>query len=155
MENPIKIFEVLKEYNVDFVIIGGHAVNFHGYIRTTEDFDIIVKDDDENKKRLFDALSNINACWITNEIDPETKIEKTKPVTLSYMSNNHLMMLCTDNGFIDIFDFIPGFPDISTEEIFETSEEFKGLKYMSLDWLIKIKQKSGRPRDLEDIEKLS
>ena len=155
MENPIKIFEVLKEYSVDFVIIGGHAVNFHGYIRTTEDFDVIVKDDDENKKKLFHALSNINACWITNEINPETKIERTKPVTLSYMSNNHLMMLCTDYGFIDIFDFIPGFPEIAVGEIFDASEEFKGLKYISLDWLIKIKQKSGRPRDLEDIEKLS
>ena len=152
--NPLKIFDILKSHNVEFVIIGGHAVNYHGYVRTTEDFDIIIKPEDNNKK-LFEALSEMNACWITNEIDTETKIEKTKPVTLSYMSNNHLMMLCTDNGFIDIFDFIPGFPEISADEIFDTSEEFKGLKYISLDWLIKIKQKAGRTRDLEDIEKLS
>lgn len=154
MENPLKIFEVLKNNNVDFVIIGGHAVNFHGYIRTTEDFDIIVKNDDENKKELFTALSLMNACWISNEIDPATKIEKTKPVTESYMSNNHLMMLCTDHGYLDIFDFIPGFPEISVDEVFKTIEEMNGLNYISLDWLIKIKEKSGRPRDLDDIEKL-
>ena len=64
------------------------------------------------------------------------------------------MMLCTDHGYLDIFDFIPGFPEISVDEIFLSYEEFNGLNYISLDWLIKIKQKSGRTRDLDDIEQL-
>lgn len=154
MENPLIIFEILKEHGVEFVIIGGHAVNYHGYVRTTEDFDIIVKADDANSHKLFETLSKMNACWITDEIDPETKIEKTRPVTLSYMNNNHLMMLCTDHGYLDIFDFIPGFPEVPVGDIFATCDESLGLKYISLEWLIKIKQKSGRSRDLDDLENL-
>src|SRR5258708_38438936 len=35
--NPLLAFELLARARVSFVIIGGHAVNFHGYVRTTED----------------------------------------------------------------------------------------------------------------------
>ena len=33
--------ETLRSRNVRFAIIGGHAVNFHGYLRATEDLDIV------------------------------------------------------------------------------------------------------------------
>ena len=36
------VFEVLTRYGVPFVVIGGHAVNYHGYIRATEDRDIVL-----------------------------------------------------------------------------------------------------------------
>ncbi len=154
MKNPLEIFEVLNQHHVNYVIIGGHAVNFHGYIRTTEDYDIIINPSWENKEKLLNALNSINACWITNEIDTETGIEKTEPVTESFIRNNHLMMLCTDLGFLDIFDFIPDFPEENVKQIFDTSQTLETLKFISLDWLIKIKQKAGRNRDLEDIKNL-
>ena len=35
------LFKHLEEYEVPFVVIGGHAVNYHGFIRATEDVDIV------------------------------------------------------------------------------------------------------------------
>lgn len=151
----MKILHILKQYKVGFVIIGGHAVNFHGYIRTTEDVDIIVRPDEKNAEKLLQALESINACWITNDIDINTGIEKTQPVTLSFINSNHLMMLCTDEGFLDVFDYIPGFPDVSVEELFSCSELLDGLSFVSLDWLIKMKKKASRPKDLEDLRNLN
>ena len=144
----MKLLEILKDHDIEFVIIGGHAVNFHGHIRTTEDFDIIISPNDTNKDKLHLALSGMNARWISNETDPDTNSEKTIPVSPEFVKNNHLMMLCTDLGYLDVFDFIPGFPDIPVEKIFQDSQELHGMRYPSLEWLLKIKRKSGRPRDL-------
>ncbi|MBN1864511.1 MAG: hypothetical protein JW808_06385 [Victivallales bacterium] len=151
----MKLLEALRDHSVEFVIIGGHAVCFHGYIRTTEDFDIIINPDDSNKEKLCHALFAMNACWISDEIDPATNSGKTIPVSLEFVKNNHLMMLCTDHGYLDVFDFIPGFPDVSVEQIFQDSQELNGMRYASLEWLLKIKRKSTKPRDIEDIEQLS
>ncbi len=153
-DSPIKLFDVLNNCNVEFVITGGHAVNYHGLIRATEDFDIIIKPDRKNRECLHKALSSMNACWITKEIDPETNIEKTSPVTEAFIRNNHLMMLCTDYGFLDVFDYIPGYPEENIESVFASSHDYKGLKFVSLDWLLKMKKASNRPCDLEDIKQL-
>ena len=43
LTDPLAIFRVITQAGVPFVIIGGHAVSFHGYIRTTEDADVIFR----------------------------------------------------------------------------------------------------------------
>ena len=154
MDDPLEIFGVLNRYGVEYLVIGGHAVAYHGYVRTTEDFDIVAKPNRGNKKKLFDALDSINARWITDEIDPGTGIEKTRRVTLGFVETNQLMMLCTDKGFIDIFFYIPSFPETPVEKLFETAERFKKMLFVSLDWLIKMKKAAGRHKDLADVEEL-
>ena len=42
----------LIEHDVIFILIGGHADNFHGYGRPSGDMDIWVKPDNENKIKL-------------------------------------------------------------------------------------------------------
>ena len=41
INNPVGIIELSNSYNVSFKIIGTHAVNFHGYVRATEDVDVL------------------------------------------------------------------------------------------------------------------
>jgi hypothetical protein len=41
LETPYEIIELLKTHEIPFLVIGGVAVNYHGYIRATEDVDII------------------------------------------------------------------------------------------------------------------
>ena len=36
-----RLIDVLVKHEVPFVIVGGHAVAFHGYVRATEDTDIV------------------------------------------------------------------------------------------------------------------
>ncbi len=150
----IPVFTHLQKQGVPFVVIGGHAVNFHGFIRATEDFDILFLRTDESEKRLLDALLQINACWIGNQINPETGIEKEFPVSADFIRSNHLMMLVTSMGYLDIFDFVPGFPQTPVEELMNTACTLDDVRIVNLEWLKKIKSASGRPRDQYDLENL-
>ena len=71
--DPVTLLTALARAGVPFVIIGGHAVNYHGYVRTTEDLDIVFLRTRECEALLLKALESIRACWISNEKDPETE----------------------------------------------------------------------------------
>ncbi len=153
-ETPFEIIQLLKSHNVPFLVIGGVAVNFHGYIRATEDVDVIFARNSDSEIKLLNSLQSCSASWISNEIDPDTKLEKTVPVNLTYIQATHIMMLTTTHGYLDIFDYVPGNPDLSIEELFQDSEELDGVKFISLKWLKKIKKAANRPKDRDDLENL-
>jgi hypothetical protein len=41
MTPDFRVFQVLQSHRIPFVIIGGHAVSFHGYVRGTVHADIL------------------------------------------------------------------------------------------------------------------
>ena len=131
--DPLAIFHGLVGAGIPFVIIGGHAVIFHGYIRTTEDADIIFRRTPLSEQALQKFLQEIDACWISKEIDPSTQLERLVPVTLPYLQAQHLMMLKTKLGFLDIYDYVPGFPETPVEELFVDSVGHGDLRFVSLD----------------------
>jgi hypothetical protein len=152
--NPFHLLDVLSRHNVPFVVIGGHAVTYHGFVRATEDTDVVVRRTAESELALVRALAEVNARWIGDEIDPDTGLERTFPVSLPYVRGSRMMMLVTDFGFLDIFDYIPGYPDEPVEQLFQTAEEHAGHKYASLRWLRAMKAAAGRPQDLIDLDQL-
>ena len=152
--DPLAIFRVLTHAGVPFVIIGGHAVSFHGYIRTTEDADVIFRRTPASEAGLLTALQSIHACWISEERDPHSGLERLVPVNDSYLQCHHLMMLSTDLGFLDLYDYIPGFAETAVEEVFADSVALGDLRFVSLAWLRKLKTCAARHRDLDDLEHL-
>ena len=40
MNADLSLFHILQRHGVPFVIVGGHAVNYHGCVRVTEDSDV-------------------------------------------------------------------------------------------------------------------
>ena len=152
--NPFHLIDVLSSHDVPLVIIGDYAVIFHGNLHATEDMDVVFLRTPVSETALFHALTEVNAYWIDNEIDPTTGIEKTHPVSAAYIRASPLMMLGTDYGFLDIFDYIPGYPEIDVEELFSSAVEHNGHKYVSLEWLRNMKKSSGRPKDQLDLQNL-
>ena len=51
--------ELLLNRKVDFVVVGGHAVAFHGYPRLTDDVDLFVRPTLENGARIIAALDDV------------------------------------------------------------------------------------------------
>lgn len=92
--------------------------------------------------------------YIGSEIDPHTRLERTYPVTLPFIRSNHLMMLLTRHGFLDLFDYVPGLPEAGAQELFESSIEVEQIRYASLPWLRRMKTASGRIKDALDLENL-
>lgn len=151
---PFRLIDVLAKHRVAFVVIGGHAVSFHGYVRATEDVDVVIRRTPAVEQALFAALTEVNARWISNEVDPSTGVERTVPVSLGYIQTTRLMMLVTDYGFLDVFDFIPGCPDDAVSDLFNSATLGRGWQFASLDWLRKMKAAAGRPKDQNDLDNL-
>lgn len=154
MAPDLRVLEVLTRHGVPFVVIGGHAVNFHGSLRATEDTDVLWIRSPEAERRLLAALGEIEAAFIGNEIDPATGIERTHPVTAAFVRGERLMMLCTLAGFLDLFDHVPGFPEEPVASVWESAVELDGVRFASLAWLRRMKRAAGRPKDLLDLENL-
>jgi hypothetical protein len=51
----------LAEHAVEFVVVGGHAVAFHGHIRATKDLDVLVRTTPKNAERVYRALAAFGA----------------------------------------------------------------------------------------------
>jgi len=139
---------------VPFAIIGGHAVNFLGFARVTEDMNIVWVRTPDSEQSLARALTERDARFIGNEINPATGIEWDYPVTLAYVQAHHLMMLMTRHGFLDLFDYIPGVPEADVGKLLASGVMSAGVRYASLHWLRKMKVASGRPKDLLDLSNL-
>jgi len=154
MADELEILKVLQRHRVQFVVIGGYAVNFHGFTRATEDMDVVWVRSKEAEGALLEALAEIDARYIGEEIDPATRIERTYPVTLQYIQSWGVMMLLTKFGFVDLFDHIPGFPQEDVRQLMTSSLDVAGIRYASLHWLREMKRAAARPKDQLDLENL-
>lgn len=154
LNSPLDVVDHLLQHGIPLVVIGGHAVNVHGFARATEDVDIVFRRTAESEQQLANALININAYWIDNEIDPDTGLERIHRVTADFVRRNRLMMLGTDLGFLDLFDFIPSLPGEPLDDLFMSSIIRAGRPFASLSWIRRMKQAADRPQDRIDLENL-
>jgi hypothetical protein len=122
------------------VLIGGFAVNVYGVIRPSKDLDIVPSGDAENLDRLATLLARIGARHVgLEDFDPdEFPLDPTNADDLRQGANFRLE---TALGDLDIMQWVPG---VDADQA-----------YAELADLRKMKQAAGRPRDLDDLEKLS
>jgi hypothetical protein len=59
--DPLPLLRALHEREIEYIVLGGFAVNAHGFIRVTKDLDIVPDPARENLKRLASALSRADA----------------------------------------------------------------------------------------------
>lgn len=69
LEDVLRVIAELNRAAVDYVVVGGVALNVHGLVRATEDLDIFVRPDATNIDKLRAAL---RAVWNDPEIDKIT-----------------------------------------------------------------------------------
>jgi hypothetical protein len=53
-----EFLKLLQEHNVNYLLIGGYAVGYHGYVRATGDMDIWIKSERENAEKLVQVLED-------------------------------------------------------------------------------------------------
>ena len=61
--------ELLNSSNVEYLIVGGHAVAFHGYPRYTGDIGVFIRRSPANAARLVSVLSTKS----TRYLDPDQR----------------------------------------------------------------------------------
>jgi hypothetical protein len=145
-----QILRVLAEHTVDYVIVGGLAVQTHGHVRTTVDVDIYPSPDPANLRRLADALRELDA-QILNPGGELMRIDALTPPCAT------LWQFATSHGAIDVLFDAPGAPPYGELRARALAIRLGdlALAVASLDDLIGMKRASARPVDLEDIAALT
>jgi hypothetical protein len=145
-----RIFAALAEHAVDYVLVGGLAVQTYGHVRTTFDVDIYPRPDRANLRRLADALNELQAR-VLNRDAAGAKIDA------SLLPRATLWQFATRHGAVDVLHDAPGAPPY--DELRARALELElgdiRLAVAGRDDLISMKRASARPVDLEDLAALT
>jgi hypothetical protein len=148
--DPERIFAALDEHEVEYVVIGGIAVQVHGHLRMTNDIDLIPAPTRGNLERLANALRDLDAR-VLNPGSEHLSIDA------QMLPRATLWQLSTRHGDIDILHDAPGatpFPELRLRALSIPLGELT-IPIAARDDLIRMKLASGRPVDLADIAALS
>lgn len=145
-----RIFRVLAEHGVRYVLIGGLAVQTHGHVRTTNDADLIPAPDPENLKRLAAALRDLDAR-VLNPGEEETEIDA------AMLPRATIWQFTSRDGGIDVMHEVPGgrpYEELN-ERALHVQLDGIDVAVVSLDDLIQMKLARGRSIDLADVASLT
>jgi len=140
-----KLLVRLAEANVQFVVVGGIAVTLHGYIRLTEDIDILIERSPENIQRFLDSLANYGEGF-ARELSIDDFTDEVGAIRIVEE---------TEESQIDIFTRMSGlyFSDLRQDaEIFQIAGH--SIHYASKAALIGLKSRSVREKDQMDVAAL-
>jgi hypothetical protein len=151
------IVKALNEAQVQYLIVGGLAVNAHGYERFTKDGDLVIGLERENIIRGLRALMGAGynlKIPVTPEqfADPALREEwrrEKNMVVLPLWSGVH------QRTPIDVFVYEPfDFKKEMARARWEPVRDQILAPFVSYETLLELKRSAGRSQDLTDIEKL-
>lgn len=138
----------LHSHDVRYLVSGAMAMVFYGYVRNTEDLDLIVDPDPENLDRVADWLTSTGAALRLNPMSSFSDRERTG------LHRGARVSALTSLGQVDIDQTLPGLPEFS--QLMEQAElyETDGMRVPVLDreTLIELKRSRGSFLDRADIE---
>jgi len=145
-----RIFGLLTDADVEFVLIGGLSVIAHGHQRATLDVDICYARTPKNIARLAAALAPVHPRL--RGAPAELKF----PWDAQTLANGLNFTLVTDLGDLDLLGEVAGlgsYEDIALSAI-EIALFGCQVAMLNLDQLIRSKAAAGRVKDLLDLEAL-
>jgi len=139
--------ELANKYEVKMILIGGGAVNFHGYQRHSADVDFWIKSDDENLNKLVLTFQEMGF-----EIDefPKEVREQNKNISVKFSPDDLDLELITRFEIGKTFDEAY----IDSELVTIGDEILRKWRVLSFKDLLESKRRAARPKDLLDIEQL-
>lgn len=155
--NPYReLFKAMNDAGIRYLVVGGVAVNLHGYSRFTGDLDVLVALDALNLDRLGHLME-------------ERGFVQRLPIDVRLLSDKkQVQQWITDKG-LTAYTFIDAkLPQFSLDVLagasldFDTFEQHKAvitaedlpIPVISIDDLIGMKRRANRQKDIEDIAAL-
>ena len=138
--NYLDMLRCLNKAGVDYIMVGGWAVNLHGYVRATIDLDIWTLADQENARKVYAALGEFGAPL--GQVKPE-----------DFAQDGIIFQIGVAPCRIDVINKIDGvkYAEASPRAIQKTIEGVP-VRIISREDLIANKRASGRTKDLADAE---
>jgi hypothetical protein len=146
IEQLKQLVALLTAEKIPYAICGGLALAVHGKPRATVDIDILIQETDLQKVMAVGKRAGFNLpAGDMNFAGGKIKIRRLSKIVPKYADD------------VLTLDMLLVTPDV--QDVWETREqrawEFGDVWVVSREGLIKLKQISGRPNDLRDIENLS
>ncbi len=137
-----EFLQLLNSYDVQYLLIGGYAVGYHGYPRATGDLDIWV------------AINSLNATKLVTVLE-EFGFDLPDVTVELFQEENKVIRMGLPPVRIELVTTISGvtFDECYAERIQDVVEGVS-INLISLQKLKKNKQASGRYKDLNDLENL-
>lgn len=151
------VVAALNAAEVRYLIVGGLAVNAHGYLRATRDLDLVIQLESDNLRRGLECLFEIGyrlAIPVSVEDFADAakreawRVEKGM-IVLKLWSDDH-RRTPVDVFVYEPFDFYKEFEKACLSEL----QPGIFARIVSLEALIEMKLVANRPHDLMDIEEL-
>jgi predicted nucleotidyltransferase len=141
----------LSEAGVEFVLVGGLAVNAWGVVRGTKDMDIVVATDPENLKRLAAV-----AVRVHGHIQKGDAFLSTPFSIAAELASGERVAIETELGLLDVVQGLDGVPPYAELRGSAVEADILGVKVAvcSIDALREMKRVAARPRDRVDLEDL-
>ncbi len=137
-----ELFHLLNKHHVDFIIVGGYAVAFHGFVRATKDIDILFRNSTENIQNLIDALSGFG-------------ISKKDMNKNTFSEQGRIVRIGSSPMLVELINAISG---VTFDEAWNNKVCGKYcnaiIYFISRIHLLAAKKAAGRPQDLRDIKEL-
>ena len=148
MENQVlpddfkEFLKLLNEANVQYLLIGGYAVGYHGYPRATADMDIWVAISPDNAKKLVDVFRRFG-------------MQDPKLTEALFLESGKIVRMGVPPMRIEVLTDIDG---VSFDECFQAriSVDIDGqdVSLIARKHLRQNKRASARHKDLDDLENL-
>ena len=136
-----ELVATLNQNKAEFVIVGAHAVAFHGYARGTKDLDILIRSTPENILRVLAALKDFGFGSLGLK---EADFIGDNVIQLGYPPNR--------------VDLLSGISGVDAETVWKTRVKgtYQGLPacFISRDCLLENKRAADRGQDRLDVQKL-
>ncbi|MDP8986254.1 MAG: nucleotidyltransferase [Pseudomonadota bacterium] len=149
------IFRALHATGVRYVIVGGVAVNLHGYQRFTKDVDVVLELLPEQALRALEALRNIGylprlPVKLADFVNPAVRDSwiRDKGMMVFQMYNDQI------HQTVDIFTSYPLDFELLWSNSVAVDLPGASPRIASIDHLILMKRQANRPQDMTDIAML-
>jgi hypothetical protein len=137
-----EFLQLLNSKKIEYLVIGGYAVGYHGYPRATGDMDIWIDINDRTAEKMLEVLKEFG--FYPPELRKELFLKEQKVIRMG-VPPMRLELLTS----IDGVDFQTCF----NNRIIADFGDFK-VNFISKGDLLINKRASGRPQDLVDFDKL-
>ncbi len=140
-----KLLVILAEAGVEFVVVGGVAVTLHGYVRLTEDVDILIESSPTNIQRFLDSLANYGEGF-ARELSSEDFTDEEGAIRIVEE---------TELSQVDVFTRMSGlrYLDLKMDASILSLHGHE-IAYASKPALIRLKSNSVREKDQFDVAAL-
>ena len=132
----------LARAEVRFIVVGGVAVALNGFVRTTDDVDILIERSEENVARLLEALNSFGTGHARelsfadfDEVEGAVRVVEDFPLDIFTVMRGHRYAGLVEN--------------VRSTEIHGFTVQF-----LDAEGLIRLKQDSNREKDQIDIAAL-